>query len=203
MLKIIKGILPVLIFCLLICSCSTKSENDEVLVKVNDNIIYKSQIDIVYEEFKNTSVTYDKIVDDSILELLVVQESPKYGISLSEDDLEHILHEFQELQPDIYKESVELYGLDNLKMKLKIRNLFTETKEYVLHNVIIKDNIIPHEVIESFTKDNNLVEQFAPFTDEQITNKLRKELEEYMFRKWMNNLRSSANIEYVNFDPHK
>lgn len=188
----------------LLSACSAKSiyeqsdiDINDVLVKVNSDYILKSDIDPIYEQYKGTTVTYKKIVEDSILEMLVVQSSSKYDTQISEKELDSILADFENSQPDMFKEAADENGIEKLRQKLKIRNTYSKTKEYVMDNILLKDKTISHDVIEQFKKENNLVEQLAPYSDEEIIQNLKKELEEFMFREWMLQLRDKADIEYL------
>lgn len=196
-----------LITLILLSSCNnsiyaqTDIDMDNALVKVNGDYIMKSDIDQVYEQF-NGAVSYKKIVENSILEMLVVQASADYGIKIKKKQLDEILSEFEQNYSDTYKEAVEQNGIDNLRKKLEIRNTYSMTKEYVMDNILLKDKTIPHDVIEKFKEENGLVEQLAPYSDEQIIQNLSKELEEYMFREWMLELRDKADIEYLKEIPN-
>ena len=55
------------------CSCST------VLVTVNGEPILKAEIDPVYEEYIESDITYEQIIEDTIDEILVIQQAPKYN----------------------------------------------------------------------------------------------------------------------------
>lgn len=167
----------------------------DAIVRVNDYYILASAIDPVYEEYKDTGISRDKIINDSILEILVVQESTKYGISLSDEELNQIMEEFKSNQSEIYSDSVDQYGEEALREKLRIRNLFTKTKEHVMENIILKDGI-SHADIERFTAQYGLEEQLAPYSDEQIIRDLQKELEGFLFNEWMESLKEEANITY-------
>lgn len=197
-----------LITLILMSSCNNNSiyaqssiDMDNALVRVNDDYIMKSDIDPVYEQYNGT-IPYEKIVEDSILEMLVVQSSTNYGIKIKEKQLDEILAEFEKNHSDTYKEVIEENGIENLRKKLKIRNTYSMTKEYVMENILLKDKTIPHNIIEEFKKENGLVEQLAPYSDEQIIQNLSKELEEYMFKEWMLELRGKADIEYLKEIPN-
>ena len=61
---------------------------EDAIVSVNGYYISASDINTVYEECKDSGVSYEKIVEDSILEILVAQKSAEYGIKLSEKELD-------------------------------------------------------------------------------------------------------------------
>lgn len=80
----------ILLVLLLFSSCSKNAlvqkdvDVEDAIVSVNGYYILASDINTVYEECRDSGVSYEKIVEDSILEILVAQKSVKYGIKLSE-----------------------------------------------------------------------------------------------------------------------
>lgn len=169
---------------------------EDAIVSVNGYYILASNIDAVYEESKASGISYEKIVEDSILEILVVQQSSEYGIKLSEKELDEIIEDFQLEQEEFYSEAIKIYGEENLKEKLRIRNLFSRTKDYVMNNVILKDGIT-HDDIERFKIKYHLEDQLAPHSDEQIIHDLQREIEGFLFNEWMASLKDSAEIIYL------
>jgi hypothetical protein len=185
---------------LVACADSTDFEisDNEILVRVNDDFIYRERVDLVYLDYEGT---YERIVMDTILELLVVQQAPNFGISLSEEEVQDILDLFEEVEPDYFIEAVETFGIEELREKLRIRNLFTMTKNYVIDNILFVDGYISSETITWFTEENGLTEQFANFTEAEILEGLRREIIEFTFRRWMEDLRDEADIEFIGFIP--
>lgn len=169
---------------------------EDAIVSVNGYYILASNIDAVYEESKDSGISYEKIVEDSILEILVVQQSSKYGIKLSEKELDKIIEDFQLEQEEFYSEAIKIYGEENLKEKLRIRNLFSRTKDYVINNVILKDGIT-HDDIERFKIKYHLEDQLASYSDEQIIHDLQREIEGFLFNEWMVSLKDGAEIIYL------
>lgn len=169
---------------------------EDAIVSVNGYYISASDINTVYEECKDSGVSYEKIVEDSILEILVAQKSAEYGIKLSEKELDEIILDFQLEQKDIFSEAIDIYGEENLREKLRVRNLFSRTKNYILTNVILK-NGITHKDIERFKVKYHLEEQLGSYSDEQIIHDLQREIEGFLFNEWMVSLKDSDEIIYL------
>lgn len=169
---------------------------EDAIVSVNGYYISASDINTVYEECKDSGVSYEKIVEDSILEILVAQKSAEYGIKLSEKELDEIILDLQLEQKDIFSEAIDIYGEENLREKLRVRNLFSRTKNYILTNVILK-NGITHKDIERFKVKYHLEEQLGSYSDEQIIHDLQREIEGFLFNEWMVSLKDSAEIIYL------
>lgn len=184
---------------IILCSCNgqTKTIPEDTIVKINDYCVLKSEIDAVYNEYEATGISYKRIIEDTILEQLVVQKADTYGITLSGEELENIMLEFKEHNPDLYNESIEIYGYNSLKEKLRIRNLFSKTKDYIMSNVLFV-NGVTSEMINSFKVEYGLEEQLSHFSDEQIINDLGYEIEEFIFKEWMKSLKDEADITYFN-----
>lgn len=192
----------ILLVLLLFSSCSKNAlvqkdvDVEDAIVSVNGYYILASDINTVYEECRDSGVSYEKIVEDSILEILVAQKSVKYGIKLSEKELDKIMLDFQLEQKSFFSEAIDIYGEEKLREKLRIRNLFSRTKNYILTNVILK-NGITHKDIERFKIKYHLEEQLRPYSDEQIIHDLQREIESFLFNEWMVSLKDSAEITYL------
>ena len=192
----------ILLVLLLFSSCSKNAlvqkdvDVEDAIVSVNGYYILASDINTVYEDCRDSGVSYEKIVEDSILEILVVQKSVKYGIKLSEKELDKIMLDFQLEQKSFFSEAIDIYGEEKLREKLRIRNLFSRTKNYILTNVILK-NGITHKDIERFKIKYHLEEQLRPYSDEQIIHDLQREIESFLFNEWMVSLKDSAEITYL------
>lgn len=192
----------ILLVLLLFSSCSKNAlvqkdvDVEDAIVSVNGYYILASDINTVYEDCRDSGVSYEKIVEDSILEILVAQKSVKYGIKLSEKELDKIMLDFQLEQKSFFSEAIDIYGEEKLREKLRIRNLFSRTKNYILTNVILK-NGITHKDIERFKIKYHLEEQLRPYSDEQIIHDLQREIESFLFNEWMVSLKDSAEITYL------
>ena len=104
--------------------------------------------------------------------------------------------DFQLEQKSFFSEAIDIYGEEKLREKLRIRNLFSRTKNYILTNVILK-NGITHKDIERFKIKYHLEEQVRPYSDEQIIHDLQREIESFLFNEWMVSLKDSAEITYL------
>ncbi|MDR1736526.1 MAG: hypothetical protein LBR85_06640 [Oscillospiraceae bacterium] len=184
-----------LFLCIASSCAQNKNTNATTLAIVNGQPILDAQIDLVYEDFKDSGITREKIIEDTILEILVVQEAPSYGIVLTESDIDQLVNGFKEQYPTHYKEAIDRYGYDALKHKLTIRNLFIQTKSYIINNILFPEEEISHELIVDFTSAYGLTKQFEAYTDAQIIAHIKNEIIEYAFRQWMNDLRVNADIE--------
>jgi len=180
---------------------SVISNYENILVRVNDDFVYRERVDLVYLDHEGTTVTYERIINDTILELLVVQQAPRFGISLSDEELQNIMESFEEIEPEFFNDAVETFGINELREKLRIRNIFSTTKDYVIDNILFPNGEISSETIRWFAEANDLAEQFAQFTDEEILDELRREIVEFTFRQWMEELREDADIEFIGFNP--
>ena len=180
---------------------SVISNYENILVRVNDDFVYRERVDLVYLDHEGTTVTYERIINDTILELLVVQQAPRFGISLSDEELQNIMESFEEIEPEVFNDAVETFVINELREKLRIRNIFSTTKDYVIDNILFPNGEISSETIRWFAEANDLAEQFAQFTDEEILDELRRDIVEFTFRQWMEELREDADIEFIGFNP--
>lgn len=198
----LKKYLPFIIILLILCCSCNNEYTDEnrprdntVIVTVNGEPILKSEIDPVYADYasnEDNTVTYEKIVEDTILEILVIQQADKYGISVTEEDVDNSIIFYKATYPDIYKELLNTYTENEIRKKLKDRLLFFRTKDYALEHIVP----VTHEVIQNFIKEKNLSKELGALSDEEILKTLKPQIEEFSAKQWMLDLRETADIVY-------
>lgn len=189
-------IILVVFLSFLFSSCSKTTVDGEIpndaIVSVNGEFVLMSEIEPVLEQYEGTDVTYEKIVDDTILEILVIQQAESFDIFLSDEDIERIVADYQAEHPEYYSESIRLYGEDALKKKLRDSYIFDMVKNHVIANVLKYDS----ETIQEFRSQDGFNGYLDDISDETIVTTLQLELEEFAFRQWMNNLKENAEIIY-------
>lgn len=164
----------------------------DVIVDVNGEFVLKSEIDPVYKQYSNTEVSYEKIVDDTIKEILVIQQSAKYNILISDKEVEQLLTDFEKEHPKLYMESMELYGEEKLKRKLKDNFLYDQTKTYVKKHILTIDD----SVVNSFKSQQEFNGYLDKMSNEDLLISLGNEITEYAFYQWVEVLRTNAKITY-------
>lgn len=182
-----------------LCACGKQNPTQEadaggtVLATVNGEPILKSEIDPVYEEYRESDVTYEQIVEDTIDEILVIQQAPKYKLSVSEDDIDESVAFYRSTYPDMYRELSETYTEEEIRKKLGDRLLFSTVRDYALEEICPID----HPLIQEFKAVNKLEEQLDGYTDEQLKQTLDSELQNFALKQWTKELRTSAEIVYA------
>ncbi len=187
------------IVALLICAllfvlfgCSSKQGADrKIIVKVNDEYIYHDEIATVYEQIEGTNITFDKIVDDTITEILVIQQAPLYGIGMTKEEIEKTVEDYKQQYPDYYNETIKKYDRDEFEKRIADKGLYIKVREHFLHTYEVTD-----ADVEDFIRINNLVEQLSPYDNTQIRTYFEKELSNFVFIRWAKELREGAAIEY-------
>lgn len=176
--------------------------NNKYLAKVNGDYLLKNEIDEVYQLYDST-VSYKKILEDSIFELIVLQQSKLYGIRVSDEEVNNILEQYQETQPGYYSQAIELYGKDRLKEKLRNKNLYNKTKDYVCTNIISNQDTITDGEYNKFLDAYNLNEYLSQFEKSFVIKNQWDEIQEFLFRTWVNELKAESSItifDYINKD---
>lgn len=184
------------IIILLFSACSKPNDQIDIptdtIVSVNGELILASEIDAVYQQYEGTDVTYEKIIDDSILEILVIQQAEKYNIFLTNNDIEEIMTGYRTEHPEYYSESIKLYGEEALKKKLKDGCLFDMVKNHMIANVFVYDS----EAIQKFRSQDGFKGHLDNVSDDVIIATLQNELEDFVFQQWMEELKAEADIIY-------
>ena len=182
-----------------LCACRQQPLTQEaaavgiVLVTANGEPILKAEIDPVYEEYIESDITYEKIIEDTIDEILVIQPAPKYKLSVSEADVDESIEFYKITYPEMYQELSETYTEKEIRKNLKDRLLFSTVRDYALEHICLVD----HQLIQKFTKAYGLEEQLKGYTDEQIKYTLDSELQDFAVKQWTKDLRKQAEIVYT------
>lgn len=190
-------------FILIIISCSSCSMkestkvSDDTLVSVNGDVIMKLEIDEVYNQ-TDGKISYDKIVEDSIIELLVIQEAANYNINISEEELTEAFQSYKNNFPQYYEESLKIYSDEEIKNKLRNTNMFLKTKSYICENILHTPETITTKEYKGFLIKFGLEEYMQQYSQEFVVENLWSDIEEYLFLEWANNLRTDAEITYSN-----
>lgn len=169
------------------------NSDNGLLADVNGDYIYKYEIDEVYKLYNNT-VSYNKILQDSIFEQIVLQQSASFGISISKNEIDEILEQYRINQPDYYKQSIELYGEERLRNKLKNTTLYNKTRDYICENIISDKNTISDKEYTDFISAYGLSDYLDQYEKDFITANLWEELEEYLFRSWVHQSKSQSEL---------
>ena len=187
-------ILFIILLSILISGCKTSYSPNDVIAYVNGEPIYNQEIENVYMQYKEHGVLREKIIDDTILQILVIQQANGFHIHVSDDELDHTLSEFKTSYPYYYQEAVKQIGIDALRKNLKDRALFSKVKDYVLENELLIDDV----TVQEFICENKLESHLSKYSFNQLRELLSKDLQEFAFQKWMTSLKQNANIVFCN-----
>ncbi|MCM1236401.1 MAG: hypothetical protein NC489_40500 [Ruminococcus flavefaciens] len=170
-------------------------KQEDRLVPVNGEEILKKEIDLVYKQFASSGVQYDEILKNSIDEILVIQHADEFGIpEVTESEVQKQLQDYKSQYPDLYNEAVNVYGVDELYRGQKNRMMYDKVKKYVMSNVI--QDKFTDQTVNDFIAKYELSEQLEGYSMEQIKKSLKKEIKEYLFDEWVNDIKKNASIVY-------
>ena len=157
-----------------VCSlmvCNSRRESQEVLVKVNGEPILKEDVDALYEQYERTGIYYNEIVTNSIRDLVLIQWGREKGVSVSEIEVEDMIHDLQESYSAYYDIYLERYGRSG--MKEKFRNILFYNKSL--------------EVMEEWIKKNLSEDQWD--TPDRMSEAVERKIDELM---------SASEVQYCN-----
>lgn len=170
-----------------------KTDN-ECIVTVNGEKILKQEIATVYNEFKETGVKFNDIVENSIDEILVIQQADDYEITCTDEEIEQALNEYRSLYPEEYEKAENLYGKDHVKKGQRNRILYSKVKEYFFDN--LAEKVISNDLVKKFISKNNLNEQLKKYSYNDIKESLNDEIRKFELDEWILELREKAEIVY-------
>lgn len=191
-------IFPIVILLLLSLSPQDKSS---IAAIVNGEKIYVEDITTVVDYLGNDNYSYEEILNNSIDELLVIQEATKQGIIISDDEFYDYINHYKLTYPHFYNYGIKIYGENRYLEGLKNRLIYKEMQEFVINNILDKTIICDKDIynyisyFEDVTIDdyNNL----SDYEKETVNNNIKKIKEQTDFESWAYNLRANAVIEYI------
>jgi hypothetical protein len=195
-----KKLIIVIMVLLFLTSCKGTDDKEGVIVEVNGDVILDDEIMPVYEQCKEDGITYQEIVENSIDELIVIQQADKFEIFVDEGEVKHNLEHFKHSGGIYYDMSEELYTEEELLIKLKRIMLYQKTKEYVYETIIPSPNMVSEEDVNGFIEFYELGDYFEEYkeeySEEEIIEGLWTEISDYLFYVWVQELREEAEITY-------
>lgn len=190
--SILSLIIVAILFLLLSCN-----QYDGVAAYVNDDKIYREDIERVVEHFDNPDLTYNDVLNNTINESVVIQTGRKIGVPIVEKDFRDYIKEYKSDYPDFYKKGTEIYGEEKYVEGLWKSHQYKLTKKYVIENFIS---------IEEATHDE-LIAQLAQLDGALIWDELTEEEKhslydivygqkiETAFAEWVASKRTDFNVK--------
>ena len=115
-------------------------------------------------------------------------------MNLSESEVQEQLQDYKNQYPDLYNEAVNIYGVDELYQGQENRMMYDRVKKYVMSNVLQEK--FTEQNIKNFIAKYKLSEQLKEYSMEQIKKSLKKEIEDYLFDEWVDDIKKEVNIVY-------
>ena len=161
------------------------SVKDEVVARVGDNYLYKSDLILKFDSFENDKDSILKVrnyIDNWARKNLLYQQAV---INLSDykvNDLENLINNYRyDLYGTIYKETLLNKLLDTLIIDRKINSFYDENKEiFILNESLYKirfiqfpiDNVDKNDIKKSFIRYNDIDKLFLDSLSYQFTHKI-------------------------------
>ena len=163
--------------------CNTNK--DEVLARVEDKYLYKSDIKLINDSFENNKDSILKIrnfIDSWARKNLLYQ---KALVNLSEnkvEELENLINNYRyDLYGTVYKETLLNKMIDTLTLEKRINSFYKDNDEiFRLNESLFKirfiqfpiDNVDKNDIIKSFIRYNKIDKFYLDSLSYQFTNKI-------------------------------
>ncbi|MBK77750.1 MAG: peptidylprolyl isomerase [Flavobacteriaceae bacterium] len=172
-----------ILFSVVFFSCNDRQ--DEVIARVEDKYLYKSDIKLKFNSFDNKKDSILKVrnfIDKWARKNLLYQKAlinlPEYRI----DNLENLINNYRyDLYGSVYKEKLLKKALDTLSLEKKINLFYEENYDiFKLNESLYKirfiqfpiDNVDKNEIIKSFIRYNKIDKKFLDSLSYQFNNKI-------------------------------
>lgn len=193
-------LLGIIIFAFIIKHINYKEDNQDsgkqIIATVDDYNIYQSDVDDIYNQLEG-DVQREKILQDIIDEYVVIVQAEKYGIEVTEEEVQDLISQFQKEQNQVYQRGVEIYGKESFEDSLKEQMIYEKVKLTVLEKEL---NLNERENIEAFKEfvlqsGDETIKDMSP---EEIISNCKEEMENYIFDQWVIQRRSEVEIQKSN-----
>ena len=186
-------------------SCNTNK--DEVLARVEDKYLYKSDIKLINDSFENNKDSILKIrnfIDSWARKNLLYQ---KALVNLSEnkvEELENLINNYRyDLYGTVYKETLLNKITDTLTIEKRINSFYKDNDEiFRLNESLFKirfiqfpiDNVDKNDIIKSFIRFNKIDKFYLDSLSYQFTNKILTD------SIWISKKRLINNVSFIKND---
>ncbi len=190
--QISVSICLLLVFLLIFGIFQENIKDNQIVASVNGE-------EILYKDVKNICQQFDgegtpEIVLNSLIdELVVITNADKIGVSVTQEEINHLIKEYKETLPDIYKKGIKLYGKNDFYEGLKWQLLYDKVCDVVVEETLEKNEA---ETIEKFYIQIKMNEDVpVGLSQEDVLEDYYFELEEYIFDNWIEERRNIADIK--------
>ena len=185
--------------------CNTNK--DEVIARVEDKYLYKSDIKLINDSFENNKDSILKIrnfIDSWARKNLLYQ---KALVNLSEnkvEELENLINNYRyDLYGTVYKETLLNKMIDTLTVEERINSFYKDNDEiFRLNESLFKirfiqfpiDNVDKNDIIKSFIRYNKIDKFYLDSLSYQFTNKILTD------SIWITKKRLINNVSFIKND---
>jgi len=180
MKKTILCLVPLLVsLCLFSCSPEQKTEEDEIVARINDYPLtlseYQNQLSAVLnlnEEYRLTREAREASLEELIRKELLIQEAKRLRLDRTEK----------------FIRTIERYWEGTL-----IKNLMEMKGEEIAQRILVSED----EIEAAYNDMKKPGEDLQPFADlrEQIADRIREEKKTEMLVEWIEEIRETARVE--------
>ena len=164
---------------------SCNNNKDEVLARVGDKYLYKSDINIKldsFESYEDSLLKTRNFIDNWARKNLLYQKALINLSDLKVKDLENLIDNYTyDLYGNVYKETLLNKLLDTLRINDQINFFFKQNIEiFRLNESLFKirfiqfpiDNVDKNDIVKSFIRYNEIDKLFLDSLSYQFTNKI-------------------------------
>jgi len=193
--------ITICVIVILFSSCNRVDRHEyietQIAATVNGENIYVHQLDLVVNQLPYGEVSRMEILENTINELVIIQEAERFGISISEDEVAQIMYSYQSMFPEIFEDAIEIFGHEEFSFGLRQRNLHTITRDFIVENEIIPNIEISDDILLDHLR--NIGMEDIELNGEiyyHVENHFVSYITEREFERIVNELYQSADIVY-------
>lgn len=183
-----------------------------ILAKVDDDVIYLSDVEQVYNSVyghiqindkRNETLYKERILENGINEIIAINEGYSMGLELNLDKAKQAVEQLKEESPEIYQLAEEQIGIERYILDLAKTQVLQEVRNIVLEDFQV-DSISDEELYNWYCDQLQLQGQtdtvkFEDFLKniDYVQQQWYSQKENDFFNEWVLQKRAEHEIEYV------
>lgn len=172
-----------------------KKTEDKIVVSVNDENIYESQLQNVIKQSLDNPIDRSFLIENSINQLVVVQFGKKMDIFIEDEYFETYIENYKKQYPEYFQRGIEIYGEDEFLKGLRYHLIYKETKNKIISEKF-SDIYVSSDVLKAYLKEKKHNITLSEDNFNTIKDKYIQDTQEALFDNWVKEIRADYQINY-------
>lgn len=202
-----------LLLTLLLLGCEMESEqNDIVLLELNGEAIYQSDLDLIKHQYSSKEFDEEDLLESIVMERVVLQCFEVINGKISDNQIDEQFNALKNLdeQGIYYEKALEIYGSDErIREAIRYRLMYNSVKSYVQEEACSKfsaneaiidirtDDFISQVELDGYSEE--VIREYNKAVNSRYEDALITEMSDLYFKGWIYRMLGISEIAYINY----